>query len=332
MNHFFFLKETKKRHKLIGHNRSERPNRRMLKSFARYFAKNPFAKKLPLPDVGRIILTASCKGGVGKSTVALNTAITLSELGNRVGIFDADFYGPSIPTMTSTNENQLQKVGDDSYLPIPAYGIETLSVGNGIPRDAALLWKGPLIGKLIEELLHKTSWSPLDYLIIDTPPGTGDTPIALFNSVKIDGAILVTSPQNVSYADVVRSVSMFEMMKIPIIGIIQNFDGFVCPCCQKVTKIFKGDSARKLSQDHKIEILGSIPFDPTLAQAADQGFPAVLKAPNSAYAQTFRTVATRLMMKVPKVPEEDEIEVSDTENANKSETQAPSPKSTIIRP
>lgn len=328
--------------KNLAINRTERLNKNiMLKSFARYFAKSPFAKKLPLPNVGRIILTASCKGGVGKSTVALNTAITLSELGNRVGIFDADFYGPSIPTMTSTNELPLQKVGEDSYLPIPAYGIETLSLGNGIPRDAALLWKGPLIGNLIEEFLHKTSWSPLDYLIIDTPPGTGDTPIALFNSVKIDGAVLVTSPQNVVYADVIRNVNMFEMMKIPVVGIIQNFDGFVCPCCKKVTKIYKGDCGKRLAAEHKMELLGSIPFDPILAQAADQGFPAVLKSPDSAYAQTFRTVAMRIMAKVPKVPDDDdgiEIDLSaldenkNNTNTSKTETQAPNPKSTIIRP
>lgn len=280
-------------------------------SFVRRFAKqNPFAKKLPLPDVGRIILTASCKGGVGKSTVALNTAITMSELGHRVGLFDADFYGPSIPTMTSTNDIRIQKGREDSFLPVPAYGIETISLGNAIPQDAALLWKGPLVDQVVQQFMKQTLWSPLDYLIVDTPPGTGDVQMALFNAAKIDGAVIVTSPQDVVYADVVRSIDMFKKMNIPILGIIQNFDGFVCPKCKKVTRIFKGNSAKELAKKFNLEILGSLPFDPLLSKAADEGFPAVLKSPDSAYSQTFRTIAMRLMAKVPK-PEEENLEIDE---------------------
>ncbi|KAH0787660.1 iron-sulfur cluster carrier protein ApbC [Histomonas meleagridis] len=276
----------------------------MLSSFLRKFS-NPFAKKRPLPDVGRIILTASCKGGVGKSTVALNTAISLSELGNRVGILDADLYGPSIPTMTSTTGNTLQRTQDELFLPIPAYGIETLSIGNAIKKDDALLWKGPLVGGLIGDLLTKTLWPPLDYLIVDTPPGTGDVQLSLYQSVKIDGAILVTSPQEVAIADVIRNIDMFKKMNIPILGIVQNFDGFVCPCCNKVTKIFNGRGGIDLAEKFKLEVLASLAVDPTLAEAADAGFPAVLKNPNSDYARAFRTLALRVMTKMPKVPEEE---------------------------
>ncbi|OHS96424.1 mrp [Tritrichomonas foetus] len=309
-----------------------------IRSFRRYFA-NPFMKKKPLPDVGRIILTISCKGGVGKSTVALNTAVALSELGNRVGILDADLYGPSIPTMTNTNDNTIQKVRDDAYLPVPAYGIETMSIGNGIPRDSALLWKGPLIGQMVESFLTKTMWSPLDYLIVDTPPGTGDVQLSLHSSVLIDGAILVTSPQDVVYADVVRNIDMLKKMNIPILGIIQNFDGFVCPCCKKVTRIFKGNSGAQLSKKFDIELLGSLPIDPTLAQAADEGFPAVLKSPDSAYSQTFRTVAMRLMMKAPRLTEEEEEAkyLSMNPKAKKGKVEevsepAKKEKSTVIKP
>jgi ATP-binding protein involved in chromosome partitioning len=281
----------------------------MLRSCWRTFSANPFAKKLSLPDIGRIILTTSCKGGVGKSTVALNTAVTLSELGNRVGLFDADFYGPSIPTMMSTTDSRIQQTQESSYLPIPAYGIETLSLGNGIPRDASLLWKGPLVDKTLDDLLKKTLWSPLDYLIVDTPPGTGDVQLSLFNSVKIDGAILVTSPQIVAVADVVRNIDMFKKIGIPVIGIVQNFDGYVCPCCKKVTSLFPGQGGRDLARKYDLELLASIAVDPTIAQAADDGFPAVLKHPDSSYAQAFRTIAARLMMKIPKENSEEDLKI-----------------------
>jgi ATP-binding protein involved in chromosome partitioning len=277
----------------------------MLRHFVRRFSTNPFAKKLPLPDIHRIIITASCKGGVGKSTIALNTAISLSELGFRVGLFDADFYGPSIPTMTSTTENRIQQTQESSYLTVPAYGIDTISLGHGIDAGSALLWKGPLIAKFIDDLLKKTLWPPLDYLIVDTPPGTGDIPLALYQSVKIDGALLVTSPQTVSMIDVSRSIDMFNKMQIPIVGIVQNLDGYVCPCCKKVTRVFPGKSAQELAKKFDLEVLGSLAIDPAISQAADDGFPAVLKNPNSSFTQAMRTVARRVMLKVP-LPKEGE--------------------------
>lgn len=287
------------------------------KSLSRFFVEapknfvNPFLKKKGIPGIGRIILAASCKGGVGKSTVALNTAVTLSELGNSVGIFDADLYGPSIPTMMATNDQKLQQIQEEGILPIPCYGVETVSIGNAIDRKAALMWKGPLIGGFINEVLKKALWSPLDYLIIDTPPGTGDVQLTLSNSFLIDGAILITSPQDVAVADVVRNIDMFKKMNIPILGIVQNFDGYVCPCCKKVTKIFQGNGAKDLSEKFNLEMLGSLAIDPTLAEAADQGFPAVLKAPDSSFANSFRTIAMRVMAKCPKV------DISDVEPKKK---------------
>ena len=279
----------------------------MLRSIGRFFAgPNPFAKKVSPPGIGRVILAASCKGGVGKSTVALNTAISLSELGNRVALLDADMYGPSVPTMTATTENAIQQTQEESFIPIPAYGIETLSIGHALKKDQALLWKGPLIGSIVDRFVKKTLWSPADYLIVDTPPGTGDVQMALWNTCKIDGAILVTSPQDVATADVVRNIEMFQKMNIPILGVVQNFDGYVCPCCKKVTRIFPGNGGRDLAKQYNLEMLGTIGIDPTIATAADEGFPAILKNPNSPYALTFRTIAMRVMMKCPKVQQEDE--------------------------
>ena len=287
----------------------------MLSSSFRRFFSNPFAKKMPLESVGRLILTASVKGGVGKSTVALNTAISLSELGNRVGLLDADLYGPSVPTMMNTNDVQMQQVKEGQYLPVPAYGIETVSIGNMMPRGGALCWKGPLIGTFIEDLLKKSLWSPLDYLIVDTPPGTGDIPLSIFGSVKIDGAVLVTTPQDVAYDDVVRNIDMFKKMNVPILGVVQNLDGFVCPHCKKVTRIFKGNAGKRLAEKFKLEFLGSLAIDPSIAQAGDQGFPAVLKNPDSPFSQSLRTIAARIMMKVPKIPDDGET-INDDNNTN----------------
>ena len=266
---------------------------------AKTAAAQIFAKKEPIPGVSRVILAASCKGGVGKSTVALNTAVALSEEGNSVGLFDADVYGPSIPTMVSTIENQLGITPDEDFVPISAYGIETVSIGNVLKPKDALLWKGPAIHGLLQQLLKQTSWPSLDYMVIDSPPGTGDVQMSLNNLIPIDGAVLITSPQNAAASEILRNIDMFKKMKIPILGIIQNFDGYLCPCCNKVTQIFPGQGRAEIAKKFNLELLGSLPIDPDIADAADEGFPAVLRRPNSKYAATFRTIAKRIMSKLP---------------------------------
>ena len=275
----------------------------MLASFVRFSKKlqgnNPFAKKLPIPNIKHIILTASCKGGVGKSTVALNTACALAKEGCSVGLFDADIYGPSVPTMTLTTEGALQMTHEDKFLPVFVNGIECVSLGNAISKESALMWRGPVVSGVIEQLLKQSLWSNLDYLIIDTPPGTGDVHLSLFQAVPIDGAVLVSAPQNVVQADVIRSVSMFNTMKIPILGVVKNFDGFVCPCCGEVTKIFKGTDDQ-MPPEYKNNIIGSIPIDPTIALASDNGFPAIDANPDSAYSKVFKEIAQTIMKKVPK--------------------------------
>ena len=291
----------------------------MLRTISRFFANsNPFAKKVSPPGIGRVILTASCKGGVGKSTVALNTAISLSELGNRVALLDTDFYGPSIPTMTATTENEIGQIQEGQFLPVSAYGIETLSVGYALKKDQALLWKGPVMGDLVDKFITKTLWSPADYLIVDTPPGTGDVHMAIWNSCKVDGAILITSPQEVATADVLRNIEMFKKLNVPILGIVENFDGYVCPCCKKVTRIFQGNGGKELAKKFNLELLGSLAVDPMVAKAGDEGFPAVIKNPDSSFAQTFRTIGMRIMMKCPKVEIEEDflhIDPADLEKA-----------------
>lgn len=260
--------------------------------------------KQAIPGIGRILLTASCKGGVGKSTVALNTAISLSKTGAKVGLFDADIYGPSVPTITKTLGKDLISDKDANFIPIPAYGVETVSIGNCVNKEDALLWKGPLVTGIISDFLTKAVWPPLDYLVIDTPPGTGDVHLDLSKLFKIDGTILVTSPQRISVDDVARSIDAFNKMKIPILGIIQNFDGFVCDNCKEITKIFPGNGAEQLSQKYNIPLIGSIPIDPEIADAGDRGIPAVIEKPDSSYAKAFHEIADTIISFLPKVKPE----------------------------
>lgn len=260
--------------------------------------------KSAIPGVGRILLAASCKGGVGKSTVALNTAISLSKTGAKVGLFDADIYGPSVPTITKTTEQYLLSDKEANFLPVSAYGIETVSIGNCSKKEEALMWKGPLVGSVISELLTKSMWPPLDYLVIDTPPGTGDVQLDLAQLFKIDGTILVTSPQQISVDDVARSIDAFKKMKIPILGIVQNFDGFVCDKCKTLTKIFPGNGAEQLSKEYNIPVLGSIPIDPEIAECGDSGVPAIVQKPDSQYAKVFEEIADTIISLLPKVKPE----------------------------
>lgn len=266
----------------------------------RFNSKNIF-KKSVIPGVGRIILAASCKGGVGKSTVAMNTAIALSQTGAKVGLFDGDIYGPSVPTMSATQKEFLLSDKDSNFLPVKAHGIETVSIGNCVDKEAACLWKGPLVGKVLTDFLTQASWSNLDYLVIDTPPGTGDVHLGLSQHFNIDGAILVTSPQKIATADVTRSVSAFKQMGIPILGMIQNFDGFICENCKTETKIFPGRGAEELSKKFNIPLLGSLPIDPEISSAADKGVPVIIAHPNSAYTKVFRDVADTIISFLPRV-------------------------------
>jgi ATP-binding protein involved in chromosome partitioning len=279
-------------------------------SFCRCFSQTTekeVAKKMPfgikaLPGISNIVMTASCKGGVGKSTVALNTAVALQKAGNRVGLLDADIYGPSVPTIAKTQGMSLFSDKDGNFIPIDNYGISTVSVGNAIDPKSAMLWKGPIVGSLISELMRKALWPELDYLILDTPPGTGDVQLAIAQTVPVDGAIVVTQPQDVSVADVVRNFKMFETLKIKPLGIVQNMDGFKCPKCKTVTKILPGEGAKNLADKYKIPLIGSLPIDPEISASGDKGVPALISHPDSEYAQVFKDIAQLIMEKLPKRP------------------------------
>ena len=277
------------------------------KFFSKEAAKKMDPKKVPfgrkaLPGVSRVIMAASCKGGVGKSTVALNTAIALQKAGCKVGLFDADIYGPSVPTMTKTQDQLLYSDEEGNFIPVEQYGISMVSCGNSIDPKTALLWKGPLVGKLISDLLHLAIWPELDYLILDTPPGTGDVQLSIAQQIPVDGALIVTQPQDVSVADVVRNFDMFKTLKIEPLGIVQNFDGFKCPKCGTVSSIFPGAGAKKLADRYKIPVVGSLPIDPTISSSGDEGVPAIIAHPDSQYAKVFHDIAKLILEKVPKRP------------------------------
>jgi len=270
-------------------------------------------KRDSLPGIGRIIITAGNKGGVGKSTVAVNTALALSEAGMRVGIFDGDVFSPAIPHLVSIVDNQLALTKDKKFIPIPAYGIETVSVGNGVEQDQALLWKGPFIPQLIADLLKKAAWPELDFLVIDAPPGTGDILMALNEAVPIDGAIVVTTPQAVAVAEAVRNIDCFRKFNIPVVGVVKNFDGYYSESKNKNFPLFDGEGAVDLCKKFDFELLGSIPAHSSIAKAGETGFPIFLENPDSTVSQTFRQIAKRVISKVPKREVKKEEEKVETE-------------------
>jgi ATP-binding protein involved in chromosome partitioning len=224
----------------------------------------------PLPNVGRIILAASCQGGVGKSTVALNTAISLSKAGPRVGLMDADVFRPSIPRISATSLSFLASDAKSNFHPIDQHGVVTVSLGHACDANHALLWRGPIVSQVISLFMRKAVWPKLDFLVVDTPPGTGDVHFALARLFPVNGAILVTTPQLVSVADVTRSVDAFKQFGVPVLSIVQNFGSFVCSGCHTETPIFPGNGGEVISKRFNIPLLGTLPIDTDIAEAGDR--------------------------------------------------------------
>lgn len=233
-----------------------------------------------LPGIKNIIVVASGKGGVGKSTVALNFAAALQKEGANVGILDADIYGPSQPTMLGVAD-QKPVVKDKKIHPVLAHGLATMSIGYLVPKDAAMIWRGPMLGKAMEQLIYDTLWPKLDYLIVDLPPGTGDVQLSLCQKVPIQGAIIVTTPQDVALIDVERSAEMFHKLDIPVLGVVENMSHFQCGACGHVTPVFGSGGGEKLSQKISAPLLTSIPLNKNICTLADRGMPLVLDDKNS---------------------------------------------------
>jgi ATP-binding protein involved in chromosome partitioning len=250
-----------------------------------------------LPGVKNIILVGAGKGGVGKSTVAVNLAVALSKHGAKVGLLDADFYGPSIPLMTGITERPVSPDGK-TLNPMTKHGLKVMSIGFLVEADQALIWRGPMLHGALMQLVRDVNWGELDYLILDLPPGTGDVALSLSQSVRAAGAVLVTTPQDVALADVVRAKQMFDKVHIPVLGIVENMSQFVCPHCSKTTHIFNHGGGRKAAEMFNIPFLGEVPLDLKVRESGDSGVPVVAGAPDSLESQAFMEVARNVAGRV----------------------------------
>jgi len=243
-------------------------------------AANTMEGRRPVEGVKNVLAVASGKGGVGKSTVSVNVAVALGKAGARVGILDADIYGPSIPTLLNLNHHQL--MGENGMiLPAAVDGIKILSIGFMLEEDSPVIWRGPMLNQALSQFLHGTKWGELDYLVIDLPPGTGDVPLSLVQMTPVAGAILVTTPQDLALIDVKKAVRMFEKVGVPILGVIENMSYFLCPHCDGRSEIFGHGGAAETCRQMGLRFLGEVPLQATVREASDAGVPIVRKAPDS---------------------------------------------------
>jgi len=253
----------------------------------------------PLEKVDRIVAVGAGKGGVGKSTVAVNLAVALAKEGLRVGLLDADIYGPSAAMMTGTSQHRAQGDAHQRVIPAQSHGIRVISVAFLLPEDqAAIVWRGPMVGKMVTQLLTGVAWGELDYLIVDLPPGTGDAVLSLSQAVPLTGAVVVTTPQDVALLDVEKAIEMFNAVSVPVVGVVENMAGFTCPSCGTVTPIFLSGAGKKAADKFDLPLLGSLPLDPAVPPGGDTGRPIVVEHPESAAAKamlaTARAVRERL--------------------------------------
>ena len=256
--------------------------------------------KRKIPGVKRIILVGSGKGGVGKSTVAANLAVALKKAGYRVGLLDADIYGPSVPTILGL-KNAVVSVSDDQrILPVEKNGLKVLSIGFMLPNEETpVIWRGALLMKAIQQFMFEVDWGELDYLVVDLPPGTGDVQLTLAQNLILDGAIVVTTPQDVALADVKKAVAMFEELGVPVLGLVENMAYFVCPNCGEKSYIFGKGRVEEYAKQKGLEILAQIPTEPAVSEASDRGKPVVEAYPESLTAKAFEELAQKVVKKVP---------------------------------
>src|ERR1700739_2707045 len=247
-----------------------------------------------LPGVSKIVAVGSGKGGVGKTTVAVNLAIALSKLGFRVGLIDADIYGPNVPLMMGSA--QPPRVGADNQIqPNDTHGIKTISIGYISPGDKPLVMRGPMLHQIIRQFLQQVDWGELDYLIVDLPPGTGDVVISLVQTVPLTGAVVVSTPSDVSLQDARKALEMFGQVNVEVLGIVENMSHFTCPHCHQEIDIFSKGGAERTAHQFNIPFLGSIELVPAIREGGDCGLPVALAGPKSPQAAEFYAAAQRLM-------------------------------------
>ncbi len=254
----------------------------------------------PLPGVGAIVAVGSGKGGVGKTTLAVNLAVVLSRLGHRVGLLDADVYGPNVPLMLGINA-QPKVLADNRIEPLEAHGLKVISVGFLNPGDKPLIWRGPMLHSIIKQFLGSVVWGELDYLVVDLPPGTGDVALSLIQTVPLTGAIVVSTPSDVALQDARKAIEMFRQMKVDLVGMVENMSFFVCPHCQHETDIFSRGGAEKTAHQFGVAYLGDIALDPAIRKAGDGGQPMVLLGEDVAAAKSLYEFARKVVIRVDEI-------------------------------
>jgi ATP-binding protein involved in chromosome partitioning len=254
----------------------------------------------PLPGVETIIAVGSGKGGVGKTTLAVNLALALAKLGHKVGLLDADVYGPNVPLMLGIN-TQPKVLGDNRIEPIEAHGLKVISVGLLNPGDKPLIWRGPMLHSIIKQFLGSVVWGQLDYLVVDLPPGTGDVSLSLIQTVPLTGAIVVSTPSDVSLQDARKAIEMFRQMKVDIVGMVENMSYFVCPHCNHEIDIFSRGGAEKTAKRFEVSFLGNIQLDPDIRKSGDSGKPTVLEGEDSPHAKSLYDFARNVIARVDEI-------------------------------
>ena len=250
-----------------------------------------------LPGIKNVVAVASGKGGVGKSTTAVNLALALSAEGARVGILDADIYGPSIPMMMGL-EGRPESADGKTMEPLENYGVQVMSIGFLVAKDEAMIWRGPMATQALDQLLRQTHWKDLDYLIVDMPPGTGDIQLTLSQRVPMTGAVIVTTPQDIALLDAKKGIKMFEKVGVPILGIVENMAVHVCSQCGHVEHIFGADGGKKMAADYQMDYLGALPLAMQIRLQADSGKPTVVSDPDSDVAALYKEVARKVAVSI----------------------------------
>ncbi|MBZ5721555.1 MAG: Mrp/NBP35 family ATP-binding protein [Acidobacteriia bacterium] len=254
----------------------------------------------PLPGVDAIVAVGSGKGGVGKTTLAVNLAIALARMGHKVGLLDADVYGPNVPLMLGTSA-QPKVLGDNRLEPIEVHGLKVISVGFLNPGDKPLIWRGPMLHSIIKQFLGSVVWGQLEYLVVDLPPGTGDVALSLIQTVPLTGAIVVSTPSDVSLQDARKAIEMFRQMKVDVVGMVENMSYFVCPHCHETTDIFSRGGAEKTAKQFGVAYLGDVQLDPDIRKSGDSGKPTVLEGEESTHAKSLYEFARKVVARVDEI-------------------------------
>jgi len=252
-----------------------------------------------LENIRHIICVASGKGGVGKSTTAINLAVALQQQGHAVGLLDADVYGPSQPTMLGVGAGTRPRIVDGKFMePVLAHGIESNSMGYLVDGSTAMVWRAPMIVGAFNQLLTQTLWSDLDFLIVDMPPGTGDIQLSLSQAVSLTGAIIVTTPQDVALMDARKGIEMFRKVKVPLLGVVENMGVHICSNCGHAEAIFGEGGGEQLSRDYGVDVIGSLPLDLSIREHSDRGTPLLISEPDGAVSQAYHSLARELKKRI----------------------------------